>query len=424
MAGVMDGNFGAVEAALTAGANVNGSSGHAFAPIVAAAVANHARMVDFLLEQGADPDMPVTEELSCCCSTSPTALPGGRALQLAAKNNFIDIVRLLLKRSGADPNATDSTGTTPLTAACSSPHICVEVVQLLLEAGADPALPNDRGVTPLHIVAYTGQVELVDMLCAKAPATLNRCSAGGMTPLFAACSEGHQSMVSKLLSLGARQRVTSEDNGLFPLVIAVMKGFFEVARTLVNRGGLEEMGGGHVLAQALYRAIVCRRPRILTMLLAAEGGEKRSKWANVNIDGRYLLHYGAGCCCHVEVSILLEAGANEAARDDWGRIPQEVIGVDLGRDDEIHKDGVKEAATRRVLQRSPAYRAQSWAWPSDQEEDVGGSGDGEAAGAGAARAAVPSSPPAAKTSPVVGVQIFRANEKNIRSNSFVRLVGR
>ena len=79
------------------------------------------------------------------------------------------------------------------------------------------------------------------------------------------------------------------------------------------------------------------------------------------------------------------------------------------------------------LQRSPAYRARSWAWSSDEEADAGGSGDDDTAAAAAAAAAVAaaarSAPPASNTPPADGVQIYRPTAKS-RSNLFVRLVGR
>ncbi|CAM9177887.1 unnamed protein product, partial [Laminaria digitata] len=67
-------------------------------------------------------------------------------LHIAARNRDVEMVRLLLKRSRADPNVIDNKGYTPLMATCISMHvgtcrstrISVEVVRLLLEAGADP----------------------------------------------------------------------------------------------------------------------------------------------------------------------------------------------------------------------------------------------------------------------------------------------
>ncbi|CAM9527446.1 unnamed protein product, partial [Laminaria digitata] len=90
-------------------------------------------------------------------------------------------------------------------ATCICRRAYVEVVRLLLEAGADPALAEEAtGWIPLHGAALRGHADLIDMLYSRAPATLiNHCTSNGQTPLFLACVYGHESMASKLLSLGA-----------------------------------------------------------------------------------------------------------------------------------------------------------------------------------------------------------------------------
>ncbi|CAN0471968.1 unnamed protein product, partial [Scytosiphon promiscuus] len=163
---VMDGNMSRAKAALEAGANVDGSRILPCAPILAATIANYVGIVDLLLQQMADPDKPITEVLPHPCPSPDYAItiPGERALHLAARSGNVEIVRLLLKRSRADPNATDNKGCTPLIATCRSSHVYQNVVRLLVKAGADPALANKNGLTPLHVVAFRGHVDLVDML--------------------------------------------------------------------------------------------------------------------------------------------------------------------------------------------------------------------------------------------------------------------
>ncbi|CAM9188092.1 unnamed protein product, partial [Laminaria digitata] len=73
----------------------------------------------------------------------------------------------------------------------------------------------------------------------------------------------------------------------------------------------------------------------------------------------------------------------------------------------IQIDRGNELAVSRMLQRGPAYRARSWAWPSDEQTGGSGTGGGDLA---AAAAGVLSSPPAGKTPPV----ILDANN-NVRS---------
>ncbi|CAM9602212.1 unnamed protein product, partial [Laminaria digitata] len=208
------------------------------------------------------------------------------------------------------------------------------------------------------------------MLYSRAPATLNRCTAEGRTPLYWACLRDHESMVSKLLSLGAMQSIPPDRS--CPLAAAVNEGFVDVVKVLINEGGIRAVGGEMPLAEALRTAVVFHRARILRLLLTADGDEGLSEWANTYLKGNHLLHAGASWCCPAEVSILLEAGADEAARDWQGFIPRDVIGLNIGRDDEPQTNRGKEVAIHRMLQRGPAYQARSWAWPSDNQADAGG----------------------------------------------------
>ena len=326
--------------------------------------------------------------MPCAKSAIGTIAPGERALHLAARGGYVEIVRLLLKRSRADPNATDNGGLTPLLVTCGSQYECVEVVGLLLEAGADPALADKDGCVPLHLAALNDDLDLVDMLHTIAPAALNRYASNGQTPLFVACHEGHESMVSKLLSLGAMQRSPLEDSTTCPLAVAVFKGFVGVVRVLINEGGIQAVGGEEALTEAVGVAVQHRHARILRLLLAVDGYERRAWWANIQFDGRPLLHHASGFCHPAEVSVLLEAGADEAARDPKGNTPGDIAGIDVGWEKGIRRNRGSGVAIHQMLQRGPAYRARSWAWPSDEEADAGGSGDGDTA----ADAAVLSSP--------------------------------
>ena len=421
--GLFAGNFDAAKAALEAGADANGSPDQPLTPIVIATLADHADIVESLLEHGADPDRPVTEGTpsrvsGVLLSDLIETMHGERVLHIAARYGKIEIVRLLLKQCRADPNVVDGSGCTPLMATCESPDVSMEVVRLLLEAGADPNVAQEKGYTPMHRVAYHGHTDLVDMLYSRAPSTLNGCASNGMTPLYMACFGGHQGMVSTLLSLGARQ-LPLDSCGFIPLMRATQKGFVGVVRILISDKQMREVGRSDLtMINSLHAAVCARQGVILRLLLTVHGEERRSMWANLDLDGRYLLHYGAGLCYPAAVSVLLEAGADEAARDSEGRIPADVIGLDFGRDYIHQVDHGEGVAIFRMLQRGPAYRARSWAWPSDEEANAGNGVGGNTA------AAVLSSSLSMKSAPVFGVRIFRPKENSSTSKIFVRLVDR
>lgn len=67
--GAYDGDFGAVDAALEAGADVNGHPEQVCTPLVGATFAEHADMISFLLEKGADPNGSANTRRTCpACS--------------------------------------------------------------------------------------------------------------------------------------------------------------------------------------------------------------------------------------------------------------------------------------------------------------------------------------------------------------------
>ena len=65
------------------------------------------------------------------------------------------------------------------------------LVQLLLERGADPARGNAHGWTPLHQAAYSGRVDLAELLLAAGAPTDTYARGDGGTPLVIALFWGH-----------------------------------------------------------------------------------------------------------------------------------------------------------------------------------------------------------------------------------------
>lgn len=78
------------------------------------------------------------------------------SLVVAAEGNQVDVVRRFIVE-GADVNATDEFGQTPLYIAAHKGNVALLLV--LMDAGADPNKSNTRGTSPLHMASMEGHAE-------------------------------------------------------------------------------------------------------------------------------------------------------------------------------------------------------------------------------------------------------------------------
>src|SRR5262245_6342734 len=148
----------------------------------------------------------------------------------AIRNADAQAIRTLLD-NGADVNARDAKGNTPLILA--SLYASPECVQLLIEKGADANAANMAGATPL-IRAATSYVKA--RLLVAAGANVRVRTALGNTPLLlAARRAGNSRTVQLLLERGAD---ATEPNaaGLSPILSGAASGDLKTVRLLLDAG--------------------------------------------------------------------------------------------------------------------------------------------------------------------------------------------
>jgi len=135
--------------------------------------------------------------------------PASTPLHAAAKAGDATAVKELLSAPGANPDARDARGITPLGTAVGFNRS--EVVDALLAGGAAVDGTDGKGNTPLHYAAGYGRVDLVKALLAAGadPSAVNE---AGQTPADAARTNGEKKALKMLEGASAK---AAEDKGAF-----------------------------------------------------------------------------------------------------------------------------------------------------------------------------------------------------------------
>jgi len=140
-------------------------------------------------------------------------------------------------RKGADVNARDNRGNTPLMwAAMDNPS--TEVTIVLIKAGADVNATDNSGYTPLMGAAGSNTNPEVITVLIKAGADVNARNSMGGTPLVSAMMNTSRPVVmTTLLEAGADVNVKEERYGFTPLIVAAASTTYpEVITTLLRFG--------------------------------------------------------------------------------------------------------------------------------------------------------------------------------------------
>jgi ankyrin repeat protein len=130
-------------------------------------------------------------------AVSPPAQAG--ALHDAAKAGELEQVKALLDK-GADPEARDNNGESPLNWAALAGHR--KVAELLIERGAAVDGRNNGGFMALHAAALRGHLALVDLL-ATAAVVNDRNNRAMTSALHLAAEENHLAVGRLLVERGA-----------------------------------------------------------------------------------------------------------------------------------------------------------------------------------------------------------------------------
>ncbi|KAJ5305108.1 uncharacterized protein N7443_004768, partial [Penicillium atrosanguineum] len=274
-----------VQLMLERGADANAQGGEYGNALQAACDRGHDKIAQMLLDQGADVNAQVGSN--------------GNALQAACDRGHDKIAQLLLDR-GADINAQGGRYGNALQAACDRGHD--KIAQLVLDQGADVNAQGGRYGNALQAACSRGHDKIAQLLLDRG---VNVNAQGGRygNALQAACDRGHDKIAQMLLDRGADVNAQGGRYGN-ALQAACDRGHDKIAQLLLDRGADVNAQGGRY-GNALQAACGRGHDKIAQMLL--------DRGVNVNAQGgRYGNALQVACSRgYVKIAqMLLQHGAD------------------------------------------------------------------------------------------------------------------
>jgi ankyrin repeat protein len=236
--------------------------------------------------------------------------PDGATPLMAAAATDREEILLLLIRAGADVNAQANKGLTALLIASSSGY--EDIVEALLRSGADIRAKFSTQDS-LHLASVAGFLPIVRMLLA-AGADINGRNGRGETPLMVAADGGHAPVVQLLIDSGADTNA-GRDDGATALMIASWQGYTSVARILAQGKATIDLSNSRGQTALMYGSENGKTDIVRYLL---EEGASVNMTAN---DGTQPLMF-ASLNGHVEiVSMLIDHGAGINHPNSHGQTP-------------------------------------------------------------------------------------------------------
>jgi serine/threonine-protein phosphatase 6 regulatory ankyrin repeat subunit B len=156
---------------------------------------------------------------------------GRTPLMIATAIGHLQIVQALLSAPGIDIDAKDQFGQTALIIAATKGND--EAARALINKGANVNAANNNGWTPLMSAAQHGHLTTIQILLSAKGIDIDTKNSDGATALILAAANGKDDIVKELINNGADVNIT-DNNGRTPQMWALQGGHQTTAQILLN----------------------------------------------------------------------------------------------------------------------------------------------------------------------------------------------
>ncbi|XP_017483641.1 PREDICTED: uncharacterized protein LOC108372461 isoform X1 [Rhagoletis zephyria] len=239
---------------------------------------------------------------------------GWTPLRSASWGGHTEVVKLLISHPACKIDLADKEGRTALRAAAWSGH--EDILKILIESGADVNSVDRQGRTSLIAASYMGHYDIVEILLENG-ANVNHLDLDGRSALCVAAlcgSSGYSKVISTLLEYGANTDQLDND-GMSPLLVSSFEGNAEVCELLLENGADPDLAD-FMGRTPLWAACTAGHANVVKLLLFWGCGIDC-----MDSEGRTVLSIAAAQGNVETVRQLLDRGLDETHRDNAGWTP-------------------------------------------------------------------------------------------------------
>ena len=302
----------AIPELLDRGMNVNSTDPqYRQSPLMYACKRGHATTATILLDQGA--------------RLNDISNRGSSALFEAVYSDRIEVLKILLAKSGLKVNAKHAKRSKQTALIIAAQESSEEIFDLLLARGdVDLNLKDVNGDTALGHAINGGRTTITFQLLDQKVKhlDLNSQNWAGQSALVIAAKQGQVEVVRKLLAMGAYASLTDKDGGGTAILRAIDEGHVDVVRMMLIHPNVDIYSLDDKRRGLLHGAISNGRLEILQLLL-----EKELDINATDKNGKTPLHDASKLEGNIAILItqsLLAAGADTSIKDCVGRTPWKI----------------------------------------------------------------------------------------------------